>query len=117
VALAHSRLGLVDHVRVATTAAELARFGYEPAKDSYDSACLLARCITLADKDAPLPEARRKELVQSYSQQALALMEQAVTHGFKDVSHMKKDPDLDSLRPTEEFQKLVAALEAGSGKK
>jgi serine/threonine protein kinase/tetratricopeptide (TPR) repeat protein len=115
--LAQSRLGLADHASVAAIAGEIVRFGDEPARDSYDAACFLSRCVTLADKDASLPEAKRKELAQSYTQQALALLQQAVTRGFKDAAHMKKDPDLEALRPREEFRKLLAELETGSGKK
>jgi serine/threonine protein kinase/tetratricopeptide (TPR) repeat protein len=103
-ALAQNRLGLADHGKVATTADELARFGFEPAKDTYSAACLLARCVTLADKDASLPEAKRKELAQSYMQQVVAMLRQAVTHGFKDVASLNMDADLEPLRPTEEFR-------------
>jgi hypothetical protein len=43
-----------------------------------------------ANKDAQLTEAKRKELAESYAQQALALLHQAVKLGFKDVALMKK---------------------------
>jgi tetratricopeptide (TPR) repeat protein len=115
--LAQTQLGLADHARVGVVAAEIVRFGYEPAIDTYNAACSLERCVTLAEKDAALSEAKRKELAQSYSQQAMALLHQAVARGFKDVALMKKDTDLDALRPKEEFRKLLADLEARSGKK
>ena len=35
----------------------------------------------------------------------------AVSKGYKDVAHMKKDTDLDPLRKREDFQKFVAELE------
>jgi hypothetical protein len=38
-----------------------------------------------------------------------------VSKGYKDVAHMKKDTDLDPLRPREDFRKLLAELE-GKGK-
>jgi serine/threonine protein kinase/tetratricopeptide (TPR) repeat protein len=117
VALAQSRFGLADHARVAAIADELARFGYEPPTDNYNAACFLARCVTLAGKDAALPEAKRKELAQSYSQKAMTLLHQAVAQGFKDVALMKKDADLESLRKRKEFQKLLADVEAGRRKK
>src|SRR5262249_35193584 len=66
VALGQSRLGLGNHARVATTAEELVRCGYEPAKDNYNAACLLCGCVTVADKDGQLAEARRRELAQGY---------------------------------------------------
>jgi hypothetical protein len=43
------------------------------------------------------------------------LLREAVSKGFKNVVHMKKDPDLDPLRQREDFKKLVAELE-GKGK-
>jgi hypothetical protein len=117
VAFGENRLGLADHAKVITTAEEIVRFGHEPALDTYGAGCLLARCITLAEKDAALPEAKRKELAESYAQRALALLQQAVKIGYKDLALMKKDPDLESLRQREEFKKLLAELEARGGKK
>jgi hypothetical protein len=108
---------LADHAKVITTAEEIVRFGHEPALDTYGAGCLMARCITLAEKDAALPEAKRKELAESYAQQALALLQEAVKIGYKDLARMKKDPDLESLRQREEFKKLLAELEAGSRRK
>jgi serine/threonine protein kinase/tetratricopeptide (TPR) repeat protein len=117
VALAQSRLGLADHTRGAAAAGDLTRFGFESANDTYDAAGFLSRCMTLAEKDVQLAEATRKELARGYSDQALALLRQAVTRGFKDAARMKKDPDFEPLRDREEFRKLLASLEAGSGRK
>jgi serine/threonine protein kinase/tetratricopeptide (TPR) repeat protein len=109
--LAECRLGLADHARLAATADEFARFGYDPGNDTYSAAVFLCRCVTLADKDAQLDEAKRKELAQSYADRALALLQQAVARGFKDAAHMRKDPALEPLRAREEFRKLLADLE------
>jgi serine/threonine protein kinase/tetratricopeptide (TPR) repeat protein len=111
-ALAQGHQGLADHARLAAVADELARSGYEPSRDSYDAACLLCRCTTLAVKDAQLADARRKELAQGYADRALALLRQAIALGFNDAAHLKEDPDLDPLRAREEFGKLVTDLEA-----
>jgi len=97
--------------RLATTADELAPGGREPAIDAYNAACFLCHCVTLTDKDAQLAEPRRKELAQGYADRAMALLRQAVTRGFKDAAHMKKDPDLQPLRAREDFKKLLADLE------
>jgi hypothetical protein len=51
VVLTRSHVGLADYARLATTADELARFGFDPAKDSYTAAGLFCRCMTVADKD------------------------------------------------------------------
>jgi hypothetical protein len=41
----------------------------------------------------------------------MKLLREAVSKGYKDVAHMKKDTDLDPLRERENFRKLVAELE------
>jgi tetratricopeptide (TPR) repeat protein len=104
-------LGMSDHARLATTANELARFGFDPVNDTYDAACYLCHCVTLAGKDAQFAEVKRKELAQSYADRAVALLAQAVARGYKDAAHMKKDTDLDPLRAREDFKKLLADLD------
>jgi serine/threonine protein kinase/tetratricopeptide (TPR) repeat protein len=111
VAVGQTRLGTADHAAAAASAAELARFGYEPAQDAYSAACLLGRCVTLAGKHAALSEAKRKALSASYVQEALALLRRAAAHGYKDVARMKKEPDLEPLRERSEFRKLLAEME------
>jgi hypothetical protein len=108
--LARSHLGLADHVRLATTAEKLANFGDDSPTDTYIAACILCRCIRLADKADQLPEARRKELANSYADRALALLRQAVALGFNDAEHMNKNPDLEPLRARAEFRKLLDEL-------
>ena len=66
-------------------------------------------------KHDKLGDKQRKEAAQFYGDAALKLLRDAVSKGYKDVPHMKKDPDLDPLRQREDFQKLVAELE-GKGK-
>jgi tetratricopeptide (TPR) repeat protein len=109
--LADCRLRLADHARLAATADEVARFGSNPANDAYAAARFLGHCVTLADKDAQLDEAKRKELAKSYADGALAQLRQAVAHGYKDAARMKREPALEPLRAREEFRKLVADLE------
>src|SRR5262249_26307292 len=109
--LTNCHLHLGDHARLATTAEELAHFGYDPANDTYKAAGDLCRCVMLARKDARLAEAKRKELAQSYADRALALLRQAVARGFKDAAHMRQNPTLKPLRAREDFKKLLAELE------
>jgi tetratricopeptide (TPR) repeat protein len=109
--LAQSYMGVADHAQLAATADELARFGYDPAADTYNAACMLCSCATLADKDTRLAEDGRKELAERYAERALALLRKAVGHGFKDAAHMREDPDLKVLRGREEFRKLIDELE------
>jgi hypothetical protein len=39
-------------------------------------------------------------------------LKQAIDKGYKDIAQLQQDPNLEPLRPREEFQKLVAELEA-----
>jgi hypothetical protein len=82
---------LADHARLAATAEELAHLSYDPAIESYEAACYLSWCVRLAHKDGQLAEASRQALARSYGDRALAMLRQAVAHGYKDAAHMKED--------------------------
>jgi len=45
----------------------------------------------------------------------MKLLRDAVSKGYKDAAHMKKDTDLDPLRQRDDCRKLIAELE-GKGK-
>ncbi len=49
--------------------------------------------------------------VEQYAARAVELLRQAVAKGYKDVGHLKKDPDLDAQRQREDFKKLLRELE------
>jgi serine/threonine-protein kinase len=110
--LAATLLEVGDHAGAAEAAADLARIAADPAGDAALAAGFFSRCVPLAEKDAKLPEARRKELAQSYAEQALAALRQAVAKGYKDAANMRKDKDLDPLRQRDDFRKLLTELEA-----
>jgi serine/threonine-protein kinase len=112
--LAVTLLDLGEHPGAAETAAELARVAFDPAGDTYNAACLLSLCVPLAEQDAKLPEAKRKELAKAYGDQALALLRTAVARGYKDAAQMKKDTDLDPLRGRDDFRKLLTEVEAAA---
>jgi hypothetical protein len=78
----------------------------------YAAACILARCVPLAERDSQLAKGQRKERAREYADRALATLRQAVQNGYRDVAHMKKDTDLDPLRSHADFQKLLKELEA-----
>jgi hypothetical protein len=104
-------LNLGDHPAAAEAANVFARIALYPANDSYNAACYLSLCIPLAEKEAKLSEADRKEKARSYSDQAIGSLRQAVAKGYKDADHMKKDTDLDSLRSRDDFKMLLADLD------
>jgi hypothetical protein len=112
--LAATLLELGEHAGAAEAAADLARVAADPAGDACKAAGFLSRCIPLAEKDAKLPEARRKELAKSYADRAMEALRQAVAKGYKDAAQMKKDPDLDPLRGRDDFQKLLAEVDAAA---
>jgi serine/threonine-protein kinase len=109
--LAQARLGLGEHMAAAAAAEEMLTCGADPATDAYNAACLLAQCGPLAQKDAKLAQPKRKELAQSYTDKAIALLRQAVAKGYKDAVDIKKNKDLDPLRSRQDFQKIVSGLE------
>jgi hypothetical protein len=76
----------------------------------------LSLCVPLAETDAKLPEASRKELAKSYSDQAMEMLRQAVGKGYKDAPNMKKDSDLDPLRSRDDFKKWFDELEKAAEK-
>jgi serine/threonine protein kinase len=113
--LATILVDLGEHAGAARTAKQLLQSGVDPANDAYNAACILAKCVPLADKDTQLAEGKSKEMAQTYSDQALAALQKSVQNGFKNTAHMKADKDLDSLRSRKEFKTLLARLE-GKGK-
>jgi tetratricopeptide (TPR) repeat protein len=101
-----------EAVRTAETRREL---GWNPPADAYDAAGFLIRCIPIVAQHDKLDDKQRQEAVRFYGDAAMKLLREAVSNGYKDVVHMKKDPALAPLRQRQDFLKLVAALE-GKGK-
>jgi serine/threonine-protein kinase len=110
--LAVTLAGLGEHATAAKTAEQVAQLGWDPAEESYDAACALAQCVSLAEKDAKLTTAERPQQVRAYADRALELLRQAVANGYKNAARMKQDPDLQPLHARPEFQHLLATLEA-----
>ncbi len=74
----------------------------------YNSACVFAECAA-ASKDDDTQQ-------NKYADRAMAMLKQAVTAGWKDAAHIRKDTDLDPLRQREDFNKLLAEMEASEPK-
>jgi hypothetical protein len=107
--------GLMKKDEAVRTAEARRDLGWDPPADAYDAAGFLSGCIPIATKHQKLDDKQRKESAQFYTDAALKLLRAAVSKGYKDVAHMKKDTDVDRLRQRDGFQKLVAELE-GKGK-
>ena len=101
-----------DAVRTAETHRDL---GWDAPADAYDAACFLSQGVPIVAKHDKLDDKQRQEAAKFYGDAAMKLLRDAVSKGYKDVPHMKKDTDLDPLRQREDFQKLLADLE-GKGK-
>ena len=97
-----------DAVRTAETRRDL---GWNAPADAYDAACCLSQCVCIVAKHDKLDDMQRKQAVQLYGDAAMKLLREAVSKGYKDVVHMKRDANLAPLRPREDVQKLVAELE------
>ena len=87
-----------------------------PARDAHTAAGLLAGCAEVAAEDDWLSEGRRRELVASCGDRAVAALRQAIDKDAKDVTPMKTDPGLDPLRPRSDFQKLLTGVKAETPK-
>jgi hypothetical protein len=97
-----------DAVRTSETRRDL---GWDALADAYDAAVFLSKCISIVAKHDQLDDKQRKEAAQFYGDAALKLLREAVSKGYKDVPHRKKDPNLDPLRQRDDFKEVLAELE------
>jgi hypothetical protein len=110
-ALTEAHAGLLEQQDAVRTAETCRDLGWYAPTDAYNAACFLSQCLCIVAKHDKLDDKQRKEAVQFYGDAAMKLLREAVSKGYKDVAHMKKDADLDPLRQREDFQKLIAELE------
>jgi tetratricopeptide (TPR) repeat protein len=114
-ALTAAHAGLLEQEDANRTADTCRSLGWDPAADAYDAACALSLCVPIVVQHDKLDATQRKEAAQFYGDAAMRFLRDAVSKGYKDEAHMKKDTDLDSLRQRDDFRKLVADLE-GKGR-
>jgi tetratricopeptide (TPR) repeat protein len=89
----------------------------DKADQLYNAACAYALCAGAAKKPVADAGGPAHPGSDKLPDEAMAVLKQAVTKGYKDVAHMKQDKDLDALRDRPDFKKLLAELEPGGGKK
>jgi eukaryotic-like serine/threonine-protein kinase len=111
--LAKALVQLGEHRQAARTAAELPGLYPDDWQEYVRAAGLLAQCAALAEKDADLPEDKRKEFAKGYGDKALALLRQAADKGWKDAAALK-DPLFEPLRDRDDFRKLAREMETKS---
>jgi tetratricopeptide (TPR) repeat protein len=82
----------------------------------YDAACVYASAATAARRDDKLTPSRREDQAAHYAHRAVELLQKARGAGFFtdpfSVALLKTDTDLNPLRARDDFQKLLAELEA-----
>jgi serine/threonine protein kinase/Tfp pilus assembly protein PilF len=103
--------GLLESEEAVRTAETCRDLGWDAPADAYDAACYLSLCVPIVAEHAGLDATQRKDAALFYGDAAMKLLRDAVSKGYKDVAHIKKDPDLDPLRQRDDFRKLVAELE------
>jgi tetratricopeptide (TPR) repeat protein/tRNA A-37 threonylcarbamoyl transferase component Bud32 len=106
-----------DHAAAARAVTDLAKVAPPGWPDYGEAAAVLASCIRLAEKDAQLPEARRKELADEYAGQTVALLQQAAASGYRDASNfVQTNASFAPLRSRDDFKKVLAELKAPPAK-
>ncbi len=70
------------------------------------------RTVTAAVLRAAEKSERAAKEAGAEADRAMAWLKKAVAAGYEDAAHMKKDKDLDALRDREDFNRLLAELEA-----
>jgi tetratricopeptide (TPR) repeat protein len=115
----HELAAVGDHAAAAAGADPLAKNSGLPAAGRYDLACVYGLAAAAARKDEKLADNERDRAAQSYSGRALTQLMAAEEAGFfkqpANAEHLKKDPDLDALRRSPDFQKLLARVVGGKG--
>ncbi|MBI3466206.1 MAG: serine/threonine protein kinase [Planctomycetes bacterium] len=110
--LAPTCAGLGDLVAAVRASEKLRDLGWDPANDAYNAACALALGVPAVTGNDQLDAEKCQDLAGQLTDRAMDMLRQAVERGFNDAAHIKKDTDLDPLRPRDDFQKLLAELEA-----
>jgi len=87
--------GLLEQEEAVRTAESCRDLGWKASADAYDASCALSLCVPIVGKHDKLDDRQRQEATQFYGDEAMKFLRDAVTKGWKDASHMKKDTDLD----------------------
>ena len=108
-AQARARAG--QHAQACSEAESLAKQNSRSVEALYDAACIHSLASAAVLKDDKLSEDERKTLAEKYAARAVALLKDAVSKGYKNLDHIKKDADLDAVRLRDDFKQLLADLE------
>jgi serine/threonine protein kinase len=101
-----------NHAQATVEAEALARQEQLTSILAYDICCVYSRASAAADSDGRLSPADRARLKTHYTDRAMDFLRQAVAKGWRHYQAIKRDPDIEVLRARDDFQKLLAQLEA-----
>jgi eukaryotic-like serine/threonine-protein kinase len=108
-----------EHARAAALAQALAAQRSLSAEFFYQVAAVYALAFAAARKDVARPAAERDKLAKEYATRALELLKRANAAGYfkapANLAKLKHDPDFDTLRPRDDFRRLLSAAEGKSG--
>jgi serine/threonine protein kinase len=108
--LTETLVRLRDHAEAAKTAAELPAIMPEGWKEHRRAAGYLAYCVLVAAEDRGLAPDERERLKQSYGDQAMRFLKQAVARGYKDTAELAERPFRPALGARADFRQLLAEL-------
>jgi hypothetical protein len=97
-ALTAANAALLKHEDAARTAETCRDLGWDGPADAYSAAGFLSRCVPIVAKHARLNATQREEAAKLHGDAAMKLLRDAVSKGYKDVAHLKKDTHLDPLQ-------------------
>jgi len=112
IVLIQANAGLGDTEGAKQAAQTLCDLGWNPPGDAYDASRYLSLCIPIIQKNDQTTKDARDVQASFYGDEAMNMLRNAVARGWKNTDLMKNETDLNPLRAREEFQKLLAELEA-----
>ncbi|HMF17192.1 MAG TPA: serine/threonine-protein kinase [Gemmataceae bacterium] len=107
--LVESYAGTGDATGAVKTAEQLRDLGWNPPVNAFDAACTMGLCVGIVYK-------KDSKQARLYADQAMAMLREAVTRGYRDAARMKQDRFLEPLRQREDFRHLLAEVEGKTKK-
>src|SRR5207249_1963568 len=100
----HLRLG--HHTQAARAAVECPHVIATGWEEYHRAALFLTRCVALAKKDSRLTVAERDRTADTYAEQAVRMLRDAVKHGYQPSIPLGSDPNFILLRDRNDFKQL-----------
>jgi serine/threonine-protein kinase len=110
--LVQARCG--QHNEASKTADQFRQRGLKSPDTAYGVASTYALCISAVGQGKSMAQLTPAEraLQQGYASSALQALNEALAHGFKDVTALQVDPDLEPLQTNAAYQELIKGLKA-----